>query len=273
MIVVGSANSAFDIMEDCAVAGLNTSMVARSPTYLFPWDYALAPEGLGLYERIDASLVDKMQMSGPASIGGQLVVGLHQFLAEKEPDRYKPLANAGFPVYDSVGGKGDLLHHLMERGGGHFNDIGEGVKLIVNGTVKVVANTEPVAYTERGLMFSDRSTVNADAIVWCTGFKDKDRSVTAEVLGGKTFVVDGPSEGNEVLGPTDVAARRDAIWGVDKEGELRGVFKRHLSLDNYWIFGGTTAHHRYYSQHLALQIKAAIEGILPEAYRDTPEVA
>lgn len=264
-------------MEDCAVNGLATSMVARSPTYLFPWEYALEPEGLGAYALRDVDLVDKLQMTGPASIGGQLVIGMYQFLAEKEPDRYTPLAKAGFPVYDSVGGRGDLVHHLMERGGGHFNDIGDGVELIVNGTVKVVANVEPVAYTESGLTFSDGRTVDADAIVWCTGFKDRDRSVTAEVLGGKTFVTDGDrasgGSGGEVLGPHDVAARRDAIWGVDKEGELRGVFKRQLRLDNYWIFGGTTSHHRYYSKHLALQIKACVEGILPEAYRDTPEVA
>lgn len=258
-------------MEDCALAGLATTMAARSPTYIFPWEYALNPNGLGMYERLDADLVDKIQMSGPAGITGQLVLGSYKVMASQEPDRYKPLAKAGFPVYDSLGdAKGGLMVHLMERGGGHFNDIGEGIKLIVDGAVKVVANVEPVAYTESGLQFSDGSTVNADAIVWCTGFKDKDRSVTAEVLGGKKFVSDD-SESKEVLGPQDVAVRRDAIWGVDKEGELRGVFKRHSQVANYWIFGGTTAMHRFNSTHIALQIKAAVEGILPEAYRDTPE--
>lgn len=262
-------------MEDCAVAGLATTMVARSPTFIFPWDYALEPNGLGLYARVDAGLADKLQMSGPAAVGGQLVIGSYQRLAEREPDRYAPLAAAGFPVYDSQGGRGDLMSHLLERGGGHFNDIGEGIALIVRGTVGVVAGAEPVAYTETGLRFSDGRVVDADAVVWCTGFKDKDRSVTAEVLGGKKFVVDGAEgEGDdEVLGPQDIAARRDAIWGVDKEGEVRGVFKRHLSLDNYWILGGTTAQHRFYSWPLALQIKAALEGVLPEAYRDTPKAA
>lgn len=270
MIIVGSANSAFDVMEDCALAGLQTTMVARSPTYIFPWDYALDPNGLGLYERLDTDLVDKMLMTGPASINGQLVLGSYRALASKHPDRYKPLAKAGFPVYDSLGdAKGGLMVHLMERGGGHFNDIGEGIELIVNGTVKVVANTHPVAYTQGGLEFSDGRTVDADAIVWCTGFKDKDRSITAEVLGGNKFVAN--ETGTEaVLGPEDIATRRDAVWGVDKEGELRGVFKRHSQVDNYWIHGGTSAMHRFYALHVALQIKAAIEGILPEAYRDTP---
>lgn len=259
-------------MEDCANASLATTMVARSPTYIFPWDYALAPQGLGAYATLGAPLADKLQMSGPAAIGGQLARGLQGALADKEPRRYERLAAAGFPVYDGREGRGDLMHHLLERGGGHFNDIGEGVRMLEEGRVRVVGGAEPVAYEgERGLRFSDGRTVEADAIVWCTGFRDKDREVTAEVLGGKRFVLegeDGGEEGGEVLGPQDVAARRDAIWGVDEEGEVRGVFKRHLRVDNYWILGGTTAQHRYYSWPIALQIKASLEGILPEAYRE-----
>lgn len=251
-------------MEDCAAGGLDTTMNVRSPTYIFPWDYALAPQGLGVYDKLGPELADKLQMSGPNAIGGQLVVGLHAMLASKEPDRYKALAAKGFPVYDSVGGKGDLFHHLLERGGGHFNDMGHGIEFIVSGKVGVVGNVHPVAYTETGLQFSDGSTIETDGIVWCTGFRDKDRSVTANVLGGKAL--DGKEAG--VIGPEEIATLRDAVWGVDKEGELRGVYKRHLRLENFWVFGGTTAMHRYYSLPLALQIKAAVDGILPEAYRD-----
>lgn len=259
-------------MEDCADSGLQTTMNARSPTYIFPWEYALAPEGLGVYDIKGPELADKLQMSSPHAVIGQLVVNLHAKLADKEPDRYKALAAKGFPLYDSVGGKGDLFHHLLERGGGHFNDIGGGVELLVSGKVAVKGNVHAVAYTETGLEFSDGSKVDADAIVWCTGFRDKDRSVTSSVLGGRRVDVEEDKEEavDAVIGPHEVATRRDAVWGVDKEGELRGVFKRHLRVENYWIFGGTAAMHRYYSLPLALQIRAAIDGTLPEAYRETP---
>lgn len=260
-------------MEDCCAAGLRTTLIARSPTYLFPWDYSLHPAGLGAYATLGAELADAQQMTGPVSIGGQLARGLHDALAEQEPHRYDALAKAGFPVYDSRQGRGDLMHHLLERGGGHFNDIGEGVAMIVDGRVAVRGGVWPVGYTADGLRLSDGSEVAADAVVWCTGFKDKERDVTAEVLGRSTFVADGAvgeGEGDVVLGPGDVAARRDAVWGVDKEGELRGVFKRNLKLENFWIFGGTTAQHRFYSKFVALQIKAALEGTLPAAYRDEP---
>lgn len=157
----------------------------------------------------------------------------------------------------------------MERAGGHFNDIGDGIKMIVEGTCAVKGYVEPVEYVATGLKLSDGSRVDADAIVWCTGFGDKDPSITAEILGGKTFD-DGDSE--DVMGPPDIAALRDAVWGVDKEGEIRGVWKRQSRLGKFWVHGGATAHHRYYTKFLALQIKAELEGVLPEAFRATPEV-
>lgn len=259
-------------MEDCAAAGLKTTMIARSPTFIFPWDYALFPEGLGLYERIPTDVADKQLMSGPAAVGGQLVRDSYAYVAAtKDKDRYKPLLEKGFPVYDSANG-GDLMHHLMEEGGKHFNDIGEGIRYILEGKVAVRGLVQPAAYTETGLELSDGSTLEADSIIWATGFaSDKNRSTTAEILGGEKFLGDDGGDADSVLGPEDVSALRDGIWGVDKEGEIRGMFTRHYRVPNYYINGGTTAHHRYHSKHTALLIKADLEGVLPEAYRDTPE--
>ena len=57
---------------------------------------------------------------------------------------------------------------------------------------------------------------------------------------------------------------------IDSEGEVRGMWKRHLRMENYWVMGGYTQQHRWHSRTVALQIKAALEGILPPAYRKTP---
>lgn len=259
-------------MEDCAAAGLKTTMIARSPTYIFPWDYALFPDGLGMYETTPTHVADKVLHPGPAAVGGQLARASYtNMAATKDKDKYKPLLERGFPVYDSAQG-GDLTHHLMEAGGKHFNDIGEGIRYIVEGKVAVRGLVQPEAYTETGLRLSDGSVVEADSIIWATGFdSDKDRSTTAEVLGCDRFLGDDYDDTDSVLGPEDVSALRDGIWGVDKEGELRGMYKRHYRVPNYYIHGGTTIHHRYHSKHIALLIKAGLEGVLPEAYRDTPE--
>ncbi|KAJ6095462.1 monooxygenase [Penicillium sp. IBT 16267x] len=155
-----------------------------------------------------------------------------------------------------------------------YVDIG-GTKLIEEGKVGIKANVEPVAYTETGLRFSDGSCVDADAIVWCTGFADVNVGDTAaEILGGASALgrlSNGTNgETKHLLGPREIASRLDATWGLDSEGEICGMWKRHLGLDNIWIMGGYAQQHRWHSRTLALQIKAALEGILPPAYRDTP---
>jgi hypothetical protein len=143
--------------------------------------------------------------------------------------------------------------------------------------VGVKAPVSPTTYTETGMRFSDGSMADADAIIWCTGFADKNaRDIAVETFGaGDPPAADvngdeGGEAGHDVLGPEDIAARMDATWSLDAEGELRGVWKRHLRLPDFWIVGGILNHHRYFSKFVALQIKADLEGVLPQAYRETP---
>jgi cation diffusion facilitator CzcD-associated flavoprotein CzcO len=271
VLVIGSANTAFDVIEDCHAAGLQTTMVVRSPTYILPVQYVFDQRALGAYD-LDVENTDKLLMTLPTWVDDHLVHGFLALMAGKEPDRYSALAAAGFPVIDSRDPDASLSHHLYERAGGHYVDIG-GTKLIAEGKVGVKAGVEPVAYTATGVRFSDGSTADADAVVWCTGFADKNaRETAAGILGGG--VGDGDSEKSHpgILGPGEIAARIDATWGVDAEGEIRGMWKRHLRIDNFWIMGGQTQQHRWHSRTLALQIKAELEGILPPAYRETPQV-
>lgn len=107
-------------------------------------------------------------------------------------------------------------------------------------------------------------------MISCTGFKDKNvREVAADILGS----VEGNQEDtSSALGAKDIASRMDATWGVDTEGEVRGLWKRHLRLNNFWTMGGYTQQHRWHSKTLALQIQAKLSGILPPAYLETPVV-
>jgi hypothetical protein len=180
--------------------------------------------------------------------------------------RYEALATAGFPVIDSRHHDGDLIHHLQERIGGHYVDTGNAVKLIERGKVRIKSLVEPVAYLEKGLRFSDESTLDADAIVWCTGFGDRDiRSSIKDILGDDL----NPGSGN-FLGPTDVATRLDTTLALDEEGEVRGMFRRHLRMDHFWVMGGDLLRYRWYSRVLAQQLKMAVEGILPQPFLESP---
>lgn len=276
-LVIGSANTAFDILEDCYAAGLKTTMVVRSPTYIFPVAYVCDPAAHGNYEKLGVE-ADKDSMAMPTNIDAHMVQGHFSHLASQEPDRYAALAKAGFPVLDSRSPECCLMVNLFEKAGGHYLDVG-GTALISERKTGVKANVEPVAFTATGLKFSDGSTLDADAVVWCTGFADRDaRKTAAEILGASaTNDINKPPGENQhdssgILGPQEIAARLDATWGVDSEGEVRGMWKRQSRLDNYWVMGGDTRLQRWHSRTLALQIKADLAGILPPAYRDTPSL-
>ncbi|RBR25261.1 uncharacterized protein FIESC28_01996 [Fusarium coffeatum] len=244
VLIMGSANTAFDILGDCQAAGIQATMNVRSPTYIVPVEYIRNKWNLGTYD-FGVEVADRMFLTLPAV----------------EPDRYETLRKAGFPALDSADPSQALWSNLIERAGGHYIDIG-GTEILTQGKAGIKAGVEPTAFTETGLLFSDGSTAAADAVIWCTGFADRDvRDTTVDILGG-----DQALDSDNLLGPREIADRLGATWGVDSEGEIRGMWKRHLHVENYWVMGGFTVQHRWYSRVLALQIKAALENILPPAY-------
>lgn len=268
-MIVGSANTAFDVLEECVRQGLETTMNVRSPTLLIPAWYVTANA-----TNIEIATLDKILTSVPTCVESQLGQKGAAFLASQEPDRYAALRKAGFPVIDAADPEACLTSNLLESAGGHYVDMG-GTKALETGEAAVKALTEPVAYTANGLKFSDGSEVNTDAIIWCTGFADKDvNAVAADILGCPSQEETDSSDKDEskVLNAHEIASRMDATWGLDAEGEIRGMWKRHLHLDNFWVTGGFALHHRWHSRTLALQIKASLEGFLPPAYLKTSGV-
>ncbi|KAJ5980851.1 Monooxygenase [Penicillium waksmanii] len=217
VVVIGSANTAFDVLEDCHAAGLQSTMNVRTPTYMVPLQYVCHKMSLGAYDAgVEAS--DNRFLLLPTVVDGQLARNLFRLFASQEPNRYEALKTAGFPALDSSDPSQALMHNLLERAGGHYVDVG-GTKLIEDGKIVVKANVEPVAYTATGLQFSDGSVIESDAIVWCTGFADGNlRQTGAEILGAGASKV----EGKKVLGPEEIVARLEVTWGVDAEGEIRG---------------------------------------------------
>lgn len=85
VIVVGAANTAFDLVEDCHAAGLRTTMVQRSPTYILPAEYAHHPNAFGMYKLLPKEVVDHIAMGGPLAVGGQLMGGVIALQAAQEP--------------------------------------------------------------------------------------------------------------------------------------------------------------------------------------------
>ncbi|TDZ67839.1 hypothetical protein CTRI78_v002615 [Colletotrichum trifolii] len=255
VVIVGSANTAFDVLGDCYESGLTTTMIQRSPTYVVPMTYFAHPMSLGAYDVIPVEDADGVVNGGPLAIGGPLLALCHRLQALAEPHRYDNVRRAGFRVKDSQ--TGDLALTLVERCGGHFVDMGKGIELISTGQVGIRSGSVPAAYLPDGLLLEGGSKVEADAIIWCTGFGSLDaRKGLSGVLGE---------------GATEIANKLESTWGVDAEGETRGLWKRQPNVENLWVFAGGTAQHRWFSKVIAQQIKGVLEGIIPEPYRRTPE--
>ncbi|KAK7979622.1 hypothetical protein PG989_012079 [Apiospora arundinis] len=120
VLVVGSANTAFDIMQDCHAAALQTTMAVRSPTYVFPMSYMSQPQTLGAYDHLGVEAADRLFQTGPTVVDSALVQNVLRGMARAgaEPQRYAKLREAGFPVLDSAHPDALLNSNLLERAGG-----------------------------------------------------------------------------------------------------------------------------------------------------------
>lgn len=101
---------------------------------------------------------------------------------------------------------GDMFGNIWGRGGGHYIDLG-GCKNIEDGLVKVKSGVPVKTFTKTGLEFEDGEHIEADVIVFATGFARDFRGQIADIVGKET------------------AEKLDNYWGLDAEGELRGASK------------------------------------------------
>ena len=200
-IVIGTANTAHDIAEDMANAGMETTIVQRNPTFVFPAEWLHAAEDVHYHADMYSGTADRESFTYPNKIMRQIVNRAVWDGIKNSPERFDALEKAGFKL-DRFG---DIYTNLYIRLGGHYVDIGCSAR-IASGEINL--KTEPVkSLTEDGLMFEDGSQVGADLIVLCTGFNHDFREDAVRILG------------------RDTADQMDDFWGVDKEGEIRACSK------------------------------------------------
>jgi hypothetical protein len=113
--------------------------------------------------------------------------------------------------------------------------------------IKVKGDAALTGFTEKGLEFSDGSQLDADVVVFCTGFSHDVRSQAIEYVG------------------THLGEKLDDYWELDSEGELRGVYKPH-GIPGVWYTGGGVTFARFYSRFMALQIGADVSGKVLKVY-------
>lgn len=240
-VVVGACNSAHDIVQDYCEKGYEVTMVQRSSTCVVSSDSIVNIGLKGLYEEGGPATedADLYLWSIPPPLFKLQQSKVTKAMNANDAKTIEGLEKAGFKV-DRGPMDAGLLVKYLQRGGGYYIDVGAS-QLIVDGKVKVKHGQEISEVLPNGLRFADGSEVQADEIVFATGYQNM-RTQARAIFGD------------------EVADRVGDVWGWDEEGEMRTIW-RGTGHPGFWFMGGNLALCRYYSRLLALQIQATIEGL------------
>ncbi|KAL9097304.1 MAG: hypothetical protein Q9165_000731 [Trypethelium subeluteriae] len=210
VLVVGTGNSGHDVAQNYCENGADVTMIQRGSTYVFTTTKGLLTINKGAYEEGGPSTedADVYSQSTPLPLKFHLDVEETKEIAEAEKETLDGLRNAGFRLNSGVGG-GGILSNYLRKGGGYYIDVGAS-KLIGEGKIKIVQSSDGIrGFEENSLVLADGRELEADVVVLATGF-DNMRTSIRRVLGN------------------EVADRCQDAWGLDGEGELRGVRAFHL---------------------------------------------
>ncbi|MDX3659158.1 NAD(P)/FAD-dependent oxidoreductase [Streptomyces sp. ID05-26A] len=257
-VVIGSNNSAHDICAALWEHGADVTMVQRSSTHIVRSD-SLMDIALGdLYsERAVAAGVttdraDTIFASLPYRILPQFQIPVYQRIKERDADFYARLEKAGFDLDWGDDDSGLFLKYLR-RGSGYYIDVGAS-ELVADGKIKLVRG-QVDRLTKNAVVFSDGTELEADVVVYATGYGSMNGWV-ADLAG------------------QEMADRVGKCWGLGSgttkdpgpwEGEQRNMWKP-TRQPGLWFHGGNLHQSRYYSLFLALQLKARFEGVPTPVY-------
>ncbi|OBZ66258.1 putative indole-3-pyruvate monooxygenase YUCCA11 [Grifola frondosa] len=246
VLVVGSGNSGHDIAQDLAMHDIDVTMYQRSSTYVISIKAISVMLSSLYYEGgppIDVA--DHLSAASPFPMAEMIYQRLiPHFASTIDKELLQKLKSAGFGLNMGLNGAGALSCYLR-KGGGYYIDVGAST-LISEGKIRLKTGAEIKEIIPRGVRFTDGAEVEADTIVFATGFGDS-RDLARRVCGA------------------DVAAKLSPVWGLDDEGELQSVW-RDSGHPGLFFATGNFAISRQFSKYLALQIKAQEEGVFGPLY-------
>jgi thioredoxin reductase len=239
-IVIGTGNSGHDIAQDLHSSGAHVTMFQRSSTLVV----SIEPSAQLVYAPYNEGTLEDNDLIA-TSMPLQLARKSHRLTGEKskalDQELLDGLTRAGFKLDYGEDNTGWQFKYLT-RGGGYYFNVGCS-DLIVKGEIALKQFADIDTFTAEGADMKDGTTIAADLVVLATGYKKQEELVR------KLF-----GEG--------VEKRVGTIWGFGEEQELRNMYTR-TGQPGLWLIAGGLAQCRIGSKHLALQIKAIEEGLLP----------
>ena len=271
VVVIGSNNSAFDIVQDLWEQGAKTvTMIQRSPSLVVSTTSVLE-HGLGPLYSEDAKFYHEDADLIATTVPYKILLEsrwkqVTERMKETDAELIDGLKEAGYKFDFGYKGTG-LFAKSASEGGGFYINVGC-ADLLIQGKVQIryatVERFEKESVVIRlqdtntdGCSEEDHDTPNrsqqleeylpADVVVYATGFDTMDAWV------------------DRICGP-DVARRVGKTWGLGLshnpvkdpgpwEGELRNMWKP-TNVDGLWFHGGNLAQARHYSRFLSLQLAA-----------------
>ena len=262
-VVIGSNNSAHDICAALQEHGADVTMVQRSPTTvvrsetLMELDLGPNYSEEALARGITTDKADMLSAAKPYRIMHEGHIRLSDRIRELDKDLYDGLEKAGFRIDWGDDGSG-LAMKFLRRFSGYYIDVGAS-QLIIDGKIKL-AHGQVTEIVEDGVVLEDGMKLEADLIVYATGYGSMNGRI-ADLIS------------------QEVADKVGKCWGLGSDtfrdpgpwvGEQRNMWKP-TKQEALWIHGGNLHQSRHYSQFLALQLKARMEGIDTPVY-GVPEV-
>ncbi len=258
VVVIGSNNSAHDICAALYEAGVDVTMVQRSSTHISRSDTLMEITLGDLYSEravksgMTTAKADLIFASLPYGLLGSMQKPVYDKIRDVDAKFYAALEKAGFNLDFGEDDSGLFLKYLR-RGSGYYIDIGAS-QLIIDGKIKLVSG-QVEEITPKGVKLANGKELPADVIVYATGYGSMNGWV-ADICG------------------QEMADKVGKVWGLGSntkkdpgpwEGELRNVWKP-TQQEALWFHGGNLHQSRHYSQFLALQLKARLEGIPTPVY-------
>ncbi|KLU23845.1 FAD-dependent oxidoreductase [Caballeronia mineralivorans PML1(12)] len=254
VVVIGANNSSHDICAALWEAGVDVTMVQRSSTHIVRSN-SLMELALGdLYsERAVAAGMTTMKAdltfaSIPYKIMHEFQIPVYNAIRERDAEFYDRLEKRGF-MLDFGDDDSGLFMKYLRRGSGYYIDVGAS-ELVADGKIKLKSDVDVVELKEHSVVLSDGSELEADLIVYATGYGSMN-GWAADLIS------------------REVADKVGKVWGLGSdttkdpgpwEGEQRNMWKP-TQQEALWFHGGNLHQSRHYSQYLSLQLKARMEGI------------
>ncbi|GJE97012.1 NAD(P)/FAD-dependent oxidoreductase [Phanerochaete sordida] len=238
--VIGAANTGSDVAEDLARGGATrVTLVQRGPACVVSRASirtvldATWPED----EPVGAS--DLKFAALPLGFIREMNINSQEQAWAAEKVLHDKLRRGGMELWLGPDGAGQFIMANM-RGGGFWMDKGAG-DLIGSGGIQIKRG-EPNSFSKEGLVFKDGSKLEADVIIFATGYR-KMRENLKGIFGSDTI-----EQAGECL-------------GMDEEGELKGHY-RPSGHPGFWWAPGEFSMVRPMSKQLAILIKAIQVGVL-----------